>query len=234
MITRIPPLPPDWPYPLRPGAAATELRAGVALPGLPGVWNLEAVTGLDLDRPDGAPLADAFGRGGVLRAGEVVLRPYRRGGLVRHFNPAIYLGPGRFRQEFLVHRVLWAAGAPTVEPLGWAYRRRSWGWEGVFLTRFEPGASWPHDWPRAGALARIAELLRALSAWGLHAPDLNATNFLLPEAGGLVALDWDGAHWTNPNGLLERYRARLLRSLRKLGAPGPVLDSINDRNGPFS
>ena len=69
-------------------------------------------------------------------------------------------------------------------------------------------------------------LLQALCAWGLFAPDLNATNFHLRPDGQVLALDWDRAHW--PSGasgalLLERYRRRLDRSLRKLGAPPEIV-----------
>jgi hypothetical protein len=198
----------------------------VPLPGLPGLWTLEAVPGLDLARLEAEGMPGAFGRGGVLQAGPVVLRPYRRGGLLRHLNPGLYLGTGRFQQEFQVHQALWEAGLPTVEPLGWAHRRRGLGTEGVLLTRFEPGTPWPRVWRPTETLPQVLAILEALCAWGLQAPDLNATNFLLPEAGGLLALDWDGARWAPSPDLMARYRSRLARSLRKLGAPPELLTAI--------
>ena len=218
-----PPLPSSWPYPPRPDADTMERREGVALPGLPGTWTLAAVPGLELAGGLQTALPGAFGRGGVLRAGDLVLRPYRRGGLVRHVNAAVYASPARFQREFQVHRALWQAGLPTVEPLGWAHRPRAWGTEGVFLTRFQEGAPWPRAWERTDRLPQVRTLLDALCAWGLFAPDLNATNFLLPAAGGLLALDWDGARWAPSPGLAQRYRERLLRSLRKLQAPPEVI-----------
>jgi len=220
-----PPLPPRWPYPPRADAAPAERRTGVALPGLAGVWSLEASPGLALDAP-GAGLPEAFGRGGVLRAGPVVLRPYRRGGLVRHLNARIYPGPGRFQREFQVHRALWAAGLPTVEPLGWAQRPRLWGSEGVFLSRFAEGQPWPRAWASPGVLAQLRALLEALCAWGLHAPDLNATNVMVTPSGAILALDWDRARWTRDRDLLDRYRDRLRRSLAKLGAPAALRDQV--------
>jgi hypothetical protein len=195
------------------------VRDGARLPGLAGTWRLEAAPDLDLDGP-GADLGQAFGRGGVLRAGPVVLRPYRRGGCLRHLNASLYASPARFRREFQVHRALWTAGLPTVEPLGWACRRRLWGWEGVYLTRWAEGAPWPRTWARGPeVLAQLGTLLGALCAWGLHAPDLNATNILVQPSGTLLALDWDRARWTRRNDLMARYRGRLERSLAKLGAP---------------
>jgi hypothetical protein len=213
-----PPLPASWPYAPRPAPAPPERREGIELPGLPGTWQLEAVPGLRLGPAEPA-MGRAFGRGGVFRAGDAVLRPYRRGGLVRHVNAAVYLTPARFLQEFQVHRALWSAGLPTVEPLGWACRRRLWGWEGVYLTRFAEGTPWPRAWDSPQAVPGLRTLLGALCAWGLQAPDLNATNVLVLPGDGILALDWDRAAWTGRTDLAERYRERLLRSLAKLGAP---------------
>ena len=205
-----PPLPRSWPYPPRETSEPPERREGVALPGLAGLWNLEAVPGLDLSG-EGSGLAGAFGRGGVLRAGSVVLRPYRRGGLLRHVNANLYAGPDRFRQEFQVHRALWDAGLPTVEPLGWAHRGRLWGSEGVFLSRFAEGTPWPRSWEQPRGLEQVRQLLEALCAWGLFAPDLNATNLLFGPGGELLALDWDGARWAPGPGLMAHYREHLSR-----------------------
>ena len=221
----IPPLPPQWPYPPRGPLPASERRADATLPGLPGLWTLEAVPGLAFEAP-AAGLGQAFGRGGVLRAGTVVLRPYRRGGLVRHLNAGLYWDSARFQREFEVHRVLWAAGLPTVEPLGWACRRRLWGWEGVFLTRFTEAVPWPRAWDRPGVLPQLRTLLEALCAWGLHAPDLNATNVLVEPSGSILTLDWDRADWSADGQLMARYRERLARSLRKLSAPPELAEKV--------
>jgi hypothetical protein len=221
-----PPLPQSWPYALRAPLPAPRSCPGAELPGLPGRWYLEAAPELDLDGTR-AELGEAFGRGGVLRAGEVVLRPYRRGGLVRHLNRNVYASPGRFRREYLVHRALWAAGVPTVEPLGWAYRRRGWGWEGVCLTRYAEGLPWPRAWDRAPeAPGQVRTLLEALCAWGLWSPDLNATNILVAPSGAVLALDWDRAGWAPGPRLMARYRERLGRSLAKLGAPPNLINYI--------
>jgi len=222
MKLQVPPLPSPWPYPSRGPAPALELRDRASLPGLTGLWNLEVVAGLDLTGP-AAGLAEAFGRGGVTRAGDVVLRPYRRGGLVRHVNAGIYWDRARFQREFQAHRALWAAGLPTVEPLGWAWRPRLWGCEGVFLTRLAQAAPWPRSW-EPGVLPQLRTLLEALCAWGLHAPDLNATNVLVQPSGAILTLDWDRARWAPGEDLMGRYRERLLRSLHKLGAPPELIE----------
>ena len=192
------------------------------LPGLGGGWTLVVAPDLELEG-SGEALAGAFGRGGVRRLGSVVLRPYRRGGLVRHLNARIYLSPARFIREFQVHRALWLAGFPTVEPLGYALRRRGWGVEGVYLTRHEACEPWPRRWD--APVEPLRPLLESLCAWGLYAPDLNATNVMVAPEGGLLILDWDRAAWRSGD-LFPRYQARLLRSLEKLGAPGALIRAV--------
>ena len=212
-------LPPRWPFAARiPGDALVERTGG--LPGLGGGWSLRLAGALSLEGAEGTL---AFGRGGIRRVGAVVIRPYRRGGLVRHINERIYTTPERFSAEFMVHQALWAAGFPTVEPLGFAWRRRLWGVEGAYLTRYVEAQPWPACWERTAEMVpQLAVLLRALADWGLHAPDLNATNVLLAPDGRVLALDWDRACWTGGTDLLARYRERLERSLRKLKAPPAV------------
>lgn len=190
-----------------------DVRQGAAVPGFGGGWTLEAVGGLSLV---GESQGLAFGRGGVRRLGDAVLRPYRRGGLVAKLNAKTYLSAARFRRELAVHRALWEAGFPTVEPLGFAWRRAGLGVEGIFLTRYAEAQPWPSDW-RAPVLADLVTAIRALAAWGLWAPDLNATN-VMAGRDGLLVLDWDRARWWR-RPLLRRYGARLDRSLAKLGAP---------------
>lgn len=216
LLPGVPPLPAHWPFTPRPALPPLVRSEGVDLPGLGPGWILVGPEGF---RPGGTPepLGRAFGRGGVFRCGDAVVRPYRRGGLVRHVNGRVYPGHGRFARELGVHRALWEAGFPTVEPLGFAFRPRLWGCEGAFITRLAPGEPWPRAWDPA-ALPAIRTMLAALAAWGLHAPDLNATNFMVGP-GGVLALDWDRARWTNAPDLPGKYRERLSRSLRKLGSP---------------
>ncbi|MDP2875866.1 MAG: hypothetical protein Q8O00_06745, partial [Holophaga sp.] len=133
-LPTIPQLPLAWPYEPRPLGAAPLQQNAVALPGLGEDWSLFALPTLSFG--EALDFGDSFGRGGVQRWGEIVTRPYRRGGLVRHVNQRIYPTPQRFAHEFIVHRALWLAGFPTVEPLGYGWKRRCWGFEGVFLTRF--------------------------------------------------------------------------------------------------
>lgn len=226
----IPPLPASWPYAVRSALAGLQVREGAVLPGLDGTWTTWLASHVDLDRV-AEPLGASFGRGGLRKAGDFVLRPYRRGGWVRHVNERIYVGASRFVHEFEAHRALWEAGFPTVEPSGYAFRRAWWGYEGVYVTRFTPSTPWPRVWERSTeVLPQLRKMLEALCAWGLHAPDLNATNILLCPDGTILALDWDKAQWTDDSKLMGRYQDRLLRSLVKLDAPKEILKGVAGKN----
>lgn len=229
----VPPLPAEWPYepglPLRPLGC----RVNLELPGLGGGWRVCTPGGIP-PTGEAVPLDGAFGRGGVFRMGDLVVRPYRRGGLLRHLNERTYRSHLRFAAEHAVHRGLWEAGFPTVEPLGYAWRPSGLGVEGVLFTRLSGGDPWPRRWDlgaeRAGALRRA---IASLCTWGLWSPDLNATNVMLPQEGGILLLDWDRARF-EPAGteLWPRYRARLERSLRRLGAPPEAYGIIGSAPHP--
>lgn len=177
-----------------------------------------------------ASLDEAFGRGGVHRRGQVVLRPYRRGGAVRQVNERTYLNANRFQEEADIHRALWENGFPTVEPLGFAFRPYSWGVEGLYFTRHAEALPWASAFGRTSQLLpQLTILLDSLSAWGLLAPDLNATNFIIDEKGSLLALDWDRAVWSEPGKALhEVYLRRLSRSLHRLNAPVEIRAMIHN------
>lgn len=229
----VPPLPSGWPYepgqPLRPLGC----RVNLDLPGFGGGWRVCTPGGIV---PTGEPVAltGVFGRGGILRVGDMVLRPYRRGGFLRHLNERTYRTHLRFAAEHAVHRGLWEAGFPTVEPLGYAWRPSGLGVEGILITRLAEGEPWPRRWDLSTErAAAICGAIGSLCEWGLWSPDLNATNILLRPSGGVLLLDWDRARF-EPAGtpLWARYRARLERSLRKLGAPAEAFEVIGSASRP--
>lgn len=221
MSLPFPDLPPNWPYQPRPPLAPAVRRPGVDLAGFGEDWTLVVVDGTVVTA-EAQPLPGAFGRGGVQRRGDLVLRPYRRGGLFGRILHARYASPRRFEREFLVHRALWEAGFPTVAPAGYAFRRQGLAFEGICFTRFQEGRPWPADWAAGSVcIADLLTALRALAEWGLWAPDLNATNVLLADE-GLCLLDWDRAAFVPGADLLPLYFRRLRRSLAKLGAPAAV------------
>lgn len=195
----------------------------VEIPGFGEGWIRWGEEGLEVPREDSA-MEEAFGRGGVVRRGGVVIRPYRRGGLVRHLSHRTYRSPLRFLREAWMHRILWEAGLPTVRPLGCAWRRRGLGVEGLYFTRWTESRPWPRSF-EAQASAQVRRILEALSHWGCWVPDLNATNLLVDPVGKVLVLDFDRARFRKGD-LMAPYRQRLLRSMRKLAAPAPLLAEV--------
>lgn len=220
MAIAFPALPADWPFQPRQGSMDHfDMGKTLDIPGLGKDWAIRGVEGFPDHISDTAPMKNAFGRGGVLRAGDMVIRPYRRGGLLRHFNQSTYLSTARFEDEFAIHRALWLAGFPTVEPLGYAFRKGFLGFEGLFFTRFEELTPWPRHWEKDfGFVQSLEWAIAALNLWQVHAPDLNATNVMVTQEKKALILDWDRAvfYKKKPAAL---NRARLLRSLVKLEAP---------------
>lgn len=181
------------------------------------------------------------GRGGVgafnLRPDlAVVLRPYRRGGLIGRFNRSRYLGlsPRPFR-ELRTALAVARAGVPTPEPLGAAVLWDAPGlYRGAFASRELWGAA--NLWrflqqappaQRGPACAAAAAVVRRLHDAGALHPDLNLQNVLIRRtAAGLEAwlIDLDGARFTT---VTPRHRqaafARLCQSMRKLDPESAVL-----------
>lgn len=217
-------LPPvGWPYAPREVKTNLVTHSDQTVPGMGGGWTLRLAPGVTLEGA-AKPLAGAFGRGGVFRMGDAVIRPYRRGGMVRHVNRSTYVGIHRFESEFEVHARLFALGFPTVQPLGYGFRRRGLGWQGLFITRWIEANPWPSSWCHGPEfMAALGAAVKALEAAECWAPDLNATNVLTNPEGGVLLLDWDRASFGQGPGLTPRYRARLLRSLQKMQAPADVI-----------
>ena len=181
------------------------------------------------------------GRGGVgafpLRPDlAVVLRPYRRGGLIGRFNQSRYLGvvPRPFR-ELRVGVALAAAGVPTPEVLGAAVRWDAPGvYRGAIVTRELWGAA--NLWrflqqapvaQRGVACAAAAAAIRRLHDAGALHPDLNLQNILVRRgAAGIDAwiIDLDGVRFAR---VTARHRRaafdRLCRSIRKLDPESAII-----------
>jgi 3-deoxy-D-manno-octulosonic acid kinase len=181
-----------------------------------------------------ADLAGGRGAAWVLSTrsfGDVVVRPYRRGGWISHFVSRRYVAGARAFHELLVTERLHRAGAPVPEVLAAVQERirPGPGYSACIATRRIMGTA-----PAAEALAgaRDAELRilmedigrairRCHDAGGWHA-DLNAWNLLVPTARPdlpVSVIDWDRGRWI-PDGVPDRARranlSRLARSLRKL------------------
>lgn len=165
----------------------------------------------------------------------VVLRPYRRGGLLRRINKDIYLGvrPRPF-QELHALEELRRRGVPTIEPLAGGVRWLFSGcYRGVLITREVPEAVNLWHWLRAippverpRICAAAAAVTRRLHDAGVVHPDLNLQNYLVDRGGDdseVLIIDCDRVRFGRVT-MHDREAAfqRLYRSAKRLD-PGAAI-----------
>lgn len=166
----------------------------------------------------------------------VVLRPYLRGGLIRHLSREHYFGfrPRPFR-ELMVTETLRARGVPTVDVLAAAACWVLPGcYRGALISREVAGASTLWQCLRSAAPAereRIAAAAAAATrtlhaAGGIH-PDLNLQNYLVSRVAGgyeVRVIDLDGVR-LRPATQRDRQAAfdRICRSIRRLDPAAEVV-----------
>jgi len=156
---------------------------------------------------------------------DAVLRYFRRGGLVAKFIKNRYFWTGlsqtRAFREFDLLSKLWRAGLPVPRPLGAAVWKKGLTYRAALLTQRIPAVqplAYALDielWRRAGAV--IASMHR----FGVWHADLNAFNVLWDTQGKVWLIDFDRGRSgrVTPSQRAENV-SRLLRSLKKVGAPG--------------
>jgi hypothetical protein len=185
------------------------------------------------------PLAGGRGGARIVPAHQVVVRPYRRGGLPARLLHDTYFGwqPRPFR-ELCVTAALQQRGAPVVEVYGAAVAWRIPAcYRGWLATRYVDGARTFWEWVSAAppatvggtvfrdvgrAIRRLHECgARHPDECGARHPDLNANNILLSPAAGVLFIDFDRARLAAGNGAPPAGDLdRLWRSLRKLDPHG--------------
>jgi 3-deoxy-D-manno-octulosonic acid kinase len=163
--------------------------------------------------------------------GDMVLRHYRRGGLVARLSERSYVYTGRRNtrafQEFELLKALHEQGLPVPEPVA-AYAHRSFVlYQAALMIRRIPGAV---PLPEVGNLEdeslwrEVGKTIRRFHDAGLDHVDLNCDN-LLVSAGDVFLIDFDrcqfkcgdkGSRWRKAN--LDR----LWRSIKK--RIGPALE----------
>ncbi|MGN6520992.1 MAG: 3-deoxy-D-manno-octulosonic acid kinase [Dokdonella sp.] len=174
----------------------------------------------------------AGGRGGVVfvdtPAGACALRHYHRVGLAARVSADVYVWTGAARtrafREFDLLARLADLHLPVSLPVAACYRRSGLGYRADLLTRRIEGAETLAARVARGELdPRLAERIvgtvaRFNRAGAFHA-DLNAHNVLVGGDGGVSLIDFDRGRMRKPHFTWQQANlARLLRSLRKLGA----------------
>lgn len=180
------------------------------------------------------PRAQAAGRGPLREVdagaiGRAVLRPYRRGGLVRHLSRRRHLLGHRAFRELVVTERLRREGVPVPEGLAAVQVRRLPGYEAALVTLripdARPAARLLREADPDGAamlLRRIASSVHRLHAAGVWHADLNAHNLLVPASpeAPVVVIDLDRSRLLPPplpGFLARRNLRRLRRSLAREG-----------------
>ena len=174
----------------------------------------------------------------------IVVRKYRRGGLVRFLNADLYCGPRRSFNELAVTLRAAQAGIPVADVVGALslhvygplYRHYLVSRE---LTNCCDLPTWFQERTGAdediGALVRgVADCIRHMHDSGFYHGDLNLKNILVSRADvrQLFIIDWDKSiHTQGSLGVDERQRnvVRFCRSAGKLRARGiRVPESFSD------
>jgi len=191
-------------------------------------------------RERGALRSQAGGRGGVAiidsPAGEVVLRHYRRGGMVARLLGDRYLFMGarrtRSEREFRLLAELRRRGLPVPVPIASRYVRHGLRYSADLITARIPQAATLAERLADGAFnaelaGKVGALIARFHREGAWHADLNAHNILVSGA-DLYLIDFDrgrlrspAAHWQRGN------LARLKRSLVKLGARDAAGDTFD-------
>lgn len=165
----------------------------------------------------------------------MVLRHYRRGGLVRHFSDDLYLRTGlrnsRPWRELALLTRLHAGGMPVPPPIAARVAPTSglspW-YRGDLVTGYLPGTRSLAEALRDGPLdadtwSRIGNTIARFHSLAVDHADLNAHNVLLDEAGAAYLLDFDRARLRmRPRGRWSHGNlGRLHHSLGKLRRAEP-------------
>jgi len=160
----------------------------------------------------------------------LVLRHYRRGGLVRHLSERRYVWTGLERTravaEFEMLRTLHADGLPVPRPFACAVNREGPLWRGSLVTHRLPGETLAERLTRGELPAErweaIGQCIARFHRAGVWHADLNASNIMLDRAGAIFLIDFDRAR--RRSAVATRWRAgnirRLQRSLEKVGERG--------------
>jgi len=162
---------------------------------------------------------------------ELVLRHYRRGGMVRNISEQYYLWHGLQRtrawREFDVLVAMEVQGLPSPRPYACQVQRRGLRYSASLITYFLAGvtlaervctAKLPHErW------YSIGQCIYQFHAAGVDHADLNAHNILIDEQ-SVSLIDFDRAviRITVNTNRLQKNLKRLKRSLNKIGSSGPA------------
>lgn len=136
----------------------------------------------------------------------LVLRHYRRGGLVRHLSERHYLYTGidktRAMREFDLLMLLHQQGLPAPVPYACSVMRRGLFYTASLVTHRLPGKTLAERLINDGCLSSdtsldenlwsgIGKLIARFHTAGIFHADLNAHNIMLDDKGNIMLIDFD-------------------------------------------
>lgn len=162
---------------------------------------------------------------------DLVLRHYRRGGMVRSISERHYLWLGLERtrawREFEVLCVLEQLGLPSPKPYACQVKHRGMGYTASLITYYLAGATLAER-VCAAMLSdehwyAIGQCIAQFHQAGVDHADLNAHNILLDDQ-QVYLIDFDRAviDSSPTRGRFDKNLTRLKRSLNKIGSSGPA------------
>ncbi len=180
--------------------------------------------------------ANVVGRGELLRvatpSGNVLIRPYRRGGFIGKFIRDKYLLENRPHRELNVHRHAWKMGVPTVLPVGAMWERSGPFFSGSFATleanAIDLLAYLQSDFtPDPAVLENCGKAIRAMYEARVDHADLQVKNILISDGKALI-IDFDNARiWPKPSiATTTTNVGRLRRSFAKHNLPMAAFETI--------
>lgn len=163
---------------------------------------------------------------------DLVLRHYRRGGMVRSISEKSYVWQGLNRtrawREFDVLCSLEQEGLPAPRPYACQVQHSGATYSATLITHYLDGITLAERMCTAKLTLEqwhaIGHCISLFHVAGVNHADLNAHNILLTESGQVSVIDFDRAsiHRKKPCKYFESNLKRLRRSLRKIDSSGPA------------
>jgi len=162
---------------------------------------------------------------------QLVLRQYRRGGLVRSISDESYIWTGLKRtrawREFDVLEKLEQHALAAPRPYACMVIKTKLSYTASLITYFLPGTTLAEHICTGNLSSEtwyaIGQRIRQFHDLGVYHADLNAHNILIDEQGTVTLIDFDRAKFISPNARWTTSNlSRLKRSLNKIGSSGPV------------
>ena len=187
------------------------------------------------------------GRAQVVRTtldglGPVVIKYYKRGGMIRRFNESVYVrrGTPRSHHEFEILQKVRTLGVSSPEPLVWATKGGLF-YKAFLVTRnigdHRSLVDICMDTSEAcrSALEKTAEHMELLIKNHIHHVDLHPGNVLVDNQGSVFIIDFDKAKKSPlPQAKLCRaYLKRWARAIEKYHLPGIMIDVLTEKLQPL-